>query len=207
MPQRRVNLIVIHCSASTSGKPLQQGKPGQVGYLNAAQVINAWHAERGFSRSLAARQAFNPKLPSIGYHYVIDLTGEVYTGRGLEEVGAHAAEFNAASVGICLVGGVEPKDARYTAAQWASLEKVVQMLVATYKVPLTSPRRIAAPGTTMGFQVVDGVCGHRDLSPDKNGNGLVEPFEYIKTCPGFDVRAWMSNGMVPLPQHVCEVPA
>jgi hypothetical protein len=31
------------------------------------------------------------------------------------------------------------------------------------------------------------VCGHRDLSPDLNGNGEIEPEEWIKQCPCFDV--------------------
>ena len=32
------------------------------------------------------------------------------------------------------------------------------------------------------------VCGHRDLSPDRNGNGEIEPEEWIKTCPCFEVK-------------------
>ena len=31
------------------------------------------------------------------------------------------------------------------------------------------------------------ILGHRDLSPDLNGNGLIEPNEYLKQCPCFDV--------------------
>jgi len=31
------------------------------------------------------------------------------------------------------------------------------------------------------------VCGHRDLSPDLNGNGEIEPEEWIKQCPCFEV--------------------
>ena len=31
------------------------------------------------------------------------------------------------------------------------------------------------------------VCGHRDLSPDLNANGEIEPEEWIKQCPCFDV--------------------
>ena len=30
------------------------------------------------------------------------------------------------------------------------------------------------------------VCGHRDLSPDLNGNGVIEPQEWLKQCPCFD---------------------
>ena len=31
------------------------------------------------------------------------------------------------------------------------------------------------------------VCGHRDLSPDLNGDGTVEPREWVKQCPCFEV--------------------
>jgi N-acetyl-anhydromuramyl-L-alanine amidase AmpD len=47
-----------------------------------------------------------------------------------------------------------------------------------------------------------GICGHRDLSPDRNGNGLVEPIEWLKTCPGFDVAAWLAADMVPPAGHI-----
>ena len=30
------------------------------------------------------------------------------------------------------------------------------------------------------------IMGHRDISPDKNGNGIVDPWERIKECPVFD---------------------
>lgn len=72
-PGRSLDLVVIHCSATASGKSLQQGVPGAAGYLNAAGVIDAWHAARGFRRQPADVRAFNSATPSIGYHYVIDL--------------------------------------------------------------------------------------------------------------------------------------
>ena len=31
-------------------------------------------------------------------------------------------------------------------------------------------------------------CGHRDLSPDLNGNGEIEPEEWVKACPCFDAE-------------------
>lgn len=195
--KRPVDLIVIHCSATPSGKPLTQGTLGAPGYKHAAQVIDGWHAQRGFARRPADVQAFNKSLPHIGYHYVIDLSGAVRSGRGLSEVGAHAANFNARSIGICLVGGAE-RDAKYTAAQWASLREVAAMLLVDYGLPAAAPLRKA--GTLAG-----GICGHRDLSPDTNGNGVAESNEWLKTCPGFAVSAWLKNGMQPTPEQVCEV--
>ena len=197
---RAVNLIVIHCSATASGKPLTQGTPGTPGYKHAAQIIDNWHQQRGFARQAADVQAFGKSLPHIGYHYVIDLSGAVRSGRGLNEVGAHAANFNANSVGICLVGGAE-REAKYTANQWKSLAEVVAMLLADYSLPAAPPKRGATPNSALA----NGVCGHRDLSPDLNGDGTIKPNEWLKTCPGFDVAAWMANGMQPSPEQVCEV--
>lgn len=199
-PSRAVDLIVIHCSATASGKRLGHGKPGDRDYQSPADVINAWHAARGFKRSAAAAAAYNPRLPSIGYHFVIDLDGSVWTGRHLNEVPAQAAGFNANAVGICLVGGVEPS-ARYTSAQWTSLAELVVWLLATLGMPAASPLR-TQHGTA--FEVRGGICGHRDLSPDLNGNGQIEPAEYIKTCPGFSVADWLRGGMQPLAGHIVE---
>lgn len=201
--QRSINLIVIHCSATASGKPLHQGEWGKPGYLNASQVINAWHAARGFKRNLEAVRQFNSKLPSIGYHFVIDLTGEVYTGRGVGEVGAHAQNFNAHSIGICLVGGAE-LEGRYTPAQWKSLQTVVLIKARQNRISLAMPVRSADASHPLGYRVENGVCGHRDLSPDKDGDGLIESFEWLKTCPGFDVSAWLASGMTPESKHIYE---
>lgn len=199
MTSRKTNLIVLHCSATPSGQRID--RPGQ----DAAQVINSWHAQRGFRRAAHERGGYNIHLPNIGYHFVIDLDGRVLSGRGLNEVGAHAALFNAHSVGICLVGGAE-RSARYTPAQWQALAQLVQQLCAQLRIPAQPARRMFK-ATPPGYNVVVGVCGHRDLSPDKNGNGLAEPFEWLKTCPGFDVEAWLANGLRPLPVHVFAVDA
>jgi N-acetylmuramoyl-L-alanine amidase len=33
------------------------------------------------------------------------------------------------------------------------------------------------------------ILGHRDISPDTNHNGVVDPWERIKACPCFEVRS------------------
>lgn len=201
LPSRRIDLIVVHCSATPSGAPLLQGVRGEPGFMDCAKVINAWHAARGFKRALPGRVLFNPALPSIGYHYVIDLDGSILAGRHPDEVPAQAAGFNAGAIGICLVGGAE-RVGRFTPAQWGSLAYLVEWLLRTYALPCASPTRVDDASADMGYRVVGGICGHRDLSPDTNNNGRVDEKEWVKTCPGFDVAAWLANGLHPLPDHV-----
>jgi N-acetyl-anhydromuramyl-L-alanine amidase AmpD len=197
-PSRSIDLIVIHCTATPNGKPLQRGMPGAPGYQNCAQIIDDWHAERGFRRDPQARAQFNYGLRSIGYHFCIDLNGQVYTGRNVSEIGAHAKDFNAHSLGICMVGGLE-REGQFTSAQWKSLAEVVLWLSKTYAIQLTMPPR------RNGNLLSGGVCGHRDVSPDADHNGAVSPNEWLKTCPGFDVRAWIARGLQPLKTQVCEI--
>lgn len=192
---RRIRLIVLHCSATPSGKPITAGVR-LPGVAPAVATIDAWHALRGFRRGDAARIRFNPQLGSIGYHYVVDLDGAVHTGRHLDEQGAHAAGFNAASAGICLVGGAE-RDARYTPRQWDALRELVQSLCHALALP---PIRPLHPRDGVG------VCGHRDLSPDANADGQVQPYEWLKTCPGFDVGEWLAQGMEPPARHLLQEP-
>lgn len=191
---RLIDLLVIHCSATPSGRPLSQGVPGTPGFISCAQVIDGWHAARGFARSFQARRALNTELVAIGYHFVLDLDGTIYSGRAVSEVGAHAQGNNAASIGICMIGGAE-RDGRYTSAQWRALAYLVRELTDTYAIQLKLPTR-------NGDAVSGGVCGHRDLSPDANGDGQVTSIEWLKTCPGFDVGAWLAAGLTPAAKNV-----
>lgn len=170
--RRVVNAVVVHCSATPSGQYLSGAAP---------VVIDRWHAERGFKRAATARKLFNSDLGSIGYHFVVDIDGRIWTGRHLDEIGAHVAGQNANSIGICMVGGAE-RVGRYTQAQWDALAPLVRDLVQFCQGPI--------------------VLGHRDLSPDTNGDGVVQEREWLKTCPGFSVTEWKANGMAPLPAHL-----
>lgn len=173
--QRPISLIVIHCAASANGKPLGNAT------RSAADIIDHWHAQPkpGFKRDSAAIHQFNPQFKSIGYHYVLDTDGSKHTGRHLDEDGAHVKGHNRNSIGICLVGLN-----RFTRAQWAALHSLIKALKAQYPAAK--------------------VVGHRDLSPDADGDGTVEPHEWLKTCPGFNVADWLAAGMKPLAGHIQE---
>lgn len=108
----------------------------------------------------------------IGYHYLILLDGAVIKTKGHEHIGQHVAGANSETIGICYIGGLDKagkkgKDTR-TMAQKHSMHKLLIDLKEQY--PELKIR------------------GHRDYSPDKNGNGIIEPFEFMKECPCFDAR-------------------
>ena len=110
---------------------------------------------------------------SIGYHYVVYRDGSVHAGRPVSEVGAHVYGHNANSIGVVYVGGVAKdgktaKDTR-TPAQRRALIDLLRKLKKQY------------PGAR--------ICGHRDLSPDLNHDGKIEPSEWVKACPCFNAEA------------------
>lgn len=185
--KRTIDTIVIHCSATPNGRP------------NTAADINAWHKERGFKRKSQYVRSFSPDLPNIGYHAIIERDGNVVYGRHLEEVGAHVAGHNANSIGICMIGTDE-----YNSLQWDSLKKVITKMAGDiYGKPTDSIKNALAI-----LKMIDvRICGHRDLSPDKNGNGKIEPSEFIKSCPGFDVQTVVENWRRQLPSELYAEPS
>ncbi len=106
---RKITEIIIHCSATPESRNV------------TVEEIREWHKDRGFN--------------DIGYHYVIDLDGEVHAGRSIEKPGAHCARHNTHSIGICYVGGTDahgiPKDTR-TPEQKESLRNLVYELSLKY---------------------------------------------------------------------------
>ena len=123
-----------------------------------AKDIDRWHRQRGFN--------------GIGYHYVVDLDGKIEAGRPESQTGAHCQGYNSVSIGVCYIGGLgkdgkTPKDTR-TAGQKDSLRRLLIELKRKY------PSAI--------------ICGHRDMSPDKNHDGKIEPWEWMKACPSFDAK-------------------
>lgn len=141
---RKIDMIVIHCSATRADVPL------------SPRQLEEMHWQRGFD--------------GCGYHYYVRRDGEICTMRPVDRPGAHAKGYNQHSIGVCYEGGLDeqgrPADTR-TELQKRSLRVLVRVLAMDFQT-----RRIV---------------GHRDLSPDLDGDGVIEPEEWTKVCPCFDV--------------------
>lgn len=141
---RKIDMIVIHCSATRADVPL------------SPRQLEEMHRQRGFD--------------GCGYHYYVRRDGEICTMRPVDRPGAHTKGYNQHSIGVCYEGGLDeqgrPADTR-TELQKRSLRVLVRVLAMDFQT-----RRIV---------------GHRDLSPDLDGDGVIEPEEWTKVCPCFDV--------------------
>lgn len=95
---REITEIIVHCTATRAGREYGLGD------------VDRWHRARGWK--------------GIGYHYLVGLKGELWSGRPEAEAGAHCTGHNARSIGVCYVGGLDgegrPADTR-TAAQKRTL--------------------------------------------------------------------------------------
>ena len=98
---RKIKEIIIHCSASPNGRD------------DRAEDVHRWHLERGWD--------------GIGYHYVIEISGNLASGRPLYWAGAHARGHNANSIGICLIGTDE-----FNSKQIARLRETINNLKMFY---------------------------------------------------------------------------
>ncbi len=108
---RNIDKIIVHCSATREGENY------------TVDTIRSWHVDgRGWS--------------DIGYHFYIDIYGQIHKGRDISRIGAHTKGLNRNSIGVCYCGGVEsdgktPKDTRYD-CQKEALLAVLRTLKAMY---------------------------------------------------------------------------
>lgn len=108
---RIINKIIVHCSATREGDDIP------------VETIKDWHVNgRGWS--------------DIGYHFYIDINGDIQKGRDISKIGAHCRGNNRNSIGVCYCGGVEsdgrtPKDTR-NEKQKEALLCVLRTLKAMY---------------------------------------------------------------------------
>ena len=105
-----------------------------------------------------------------GYHYVVKPDGDLIFMHPENQVANGVANYNKNSIHVAWIGGIDKEhpngiDNR-TPEQKSTLFDLLVKLKQKYKDAI--------------------IMGHRDISPDLNHNGVVDPWEYIKMCPCFD---------------------
>lgn len=105
-----------------------------------------------------------------GYHYVVAPDGKITQLLDEEKISNGVKGFNSVTVNVAYIGGIADGKAadNRTDAQKKSLRQLLANLKKKY------PEAV--------------VQGHRDFSPDTNGNGKVDSWERIKECPCFDAK-------------------
>jgi hypothetical protein len=101
---RFINKLILHCSDSDN--------PDH----DNIETIRRWHVEeRGFV--------------DVGYHFFIRKDGTVEEGRPIQLMGAHCANHNLRSIGICLGGKHQFTDIQFNAAK-----KLCEALIYRFKI-------------------------------------------------------------------------
>lgn len=115
---------------------------------------------------------------SPGYHLVIAICGNIEVVQPFSLYANGVKGMNADSIHISYIGGVDPKN----------INKAVDTRTPEQKEGIIKAIKLATDwikstgGTTTNIKIM----GHRDASPDQNGNGKIDSWERNKECPSFD---------------------
>jgi len=149
-------------------------KPSKVKYI----VI---HCSAGYGSVESIQNFWKNKLgwKSPGYHRIVDLDGNIHELADYEDYTNGVKSFNSESIHISYIGGVNKND--YTKAvdtRTHEQKMKIQHLISDVLLWLEDN----------GVDINSGisVVGHRDFSPDQNGDGKIADWERIKECPSFD---------------------
>ena len=117
------------------------------------------------------REFKNRGWKNPGYGYVVLADGTIHQLLDDDKVSNGVKGYNSTAINVAYIGGIDADgkavDNR-TDAQKKALRQLLGMLKRKY------PDAV--------------IQGHRDFSPDTNGNGVVDPWERIKECPCFDAK-------------------
>lgn len=113
-----------------------------------------------------------------GYHYVVKTDGNIIQLLDETEVANGVYGYNQNSIHVAWIGGIQfkYKDGKPTKELEAVDNRTSEQKAALFDllVKLKLKYRSAM------------ILGHRDISPDLNHNGVVDPWERVKECPCFD---------------------
>lgn len=121
----------------------------------------------------------NLKWKNVGYHILIPTDGKLVHLADISKVTNGVDGYNSDSVHISYIGGLkaieggkhiygDTRTKEQKEGFWSGIEYMFKEI--------------------KKYQSIDDITivGHRDLSPDLNGNGKIEEREWVKVCPTFN---------------------
>lgn len=127
--------LIVHHTGGTDLDPLADTSH------HTFAIVDNYHKSLGWGK--------------IGYHYFIDIEGNLTQGRRDDEEGAHTIGYNLKSLGICLAGNFDAT--LPTIAQKNTLTDLLLLKSKQYAIPLEKivPHRFAASKTCYGKRLSD----------------------------------------------------
>lgn len=111
-----------------------------------------------------------------GYHYLIPPNGVIEELLPPEFVSNGVIGHNFNSINIAYIGGVDSLGYALD-NRTPEQKRALRELLVALKQKFPEAR----------------IVGHRDLSDDLNGNGIIEPGEWVKECPSFNAMEEYSD--------------
>lgn len=161
----KIRQIGIHCTA---------------GFGNIESLLRFWKIELGWK---------NP-----GYHIIVDtdngkrwyVTRQGNYSENIKDwhpelICNGIAGWNDSTIHIAYIGGVDKVEDKWIAKDTrtdAQKAGIIYSIIDTFLW-------LQEQGIDTAIIPIK-ILGHRDFSPDKNGNGVIEDWERIKECPSFD---------------------
>ena len=153
---RTINRIFVHCTASWQE-------------TTTVESLKAEFKSKGWK---------NP-----GYHWVIFPNGKIVQMLGEDNVANGVKDYNANSIHVAWVGGIKYREYQDGGVIRTDRTKIVSVDNRT----ANQKQALFDLLTKLKLRYRNAqIMGHRDISPDLNHNGVIDPWERIKDCPCFD---------------------
>lgn len=124
-----------------------------------------------------------------GYHHLISADGTDNQLLPISEVSNGVQGFNSNSIHISYIGGVEVLKGKNSKGQVIDvLGKPIDNRTDAQKLTM----EMLVRNYHKAFPDAE-IKGHRDFSVDKNRDGIIQPSEWMKTCPSFSVAQWINE--------------
>lgn len=153
-------------------------------------------------RSIWRYHTISNNWGDIGYHFLIDPNGVIYSGRlngvrdnGTVIDGAHVFGYNRANIGISLMGTFS--DVAPSTASQNALNSLIAWITTTYHITPNTTAYYAYKNVTLNT-----IVGHRDIGSTTCPGGVL-----YDLLPGIRVTAAINNGTPPTDHWIDSVTA